>query len=604
VTYLDGKIEPGEGAQDRTQKAVNWLRANPHRIDLGRIGFILSHSNGRKAELADLTAISQTLDLWSGVLESRFEFDGKPVRVLTACHPDRDALAVRVESPLLAEGRLKVGFSFPYAGGEWRKAADWTKPDRHQTLWTQRGNRSDFKRVLDADVYHVSLIHSRKAAVAQSAQHEYELTATQSDALEFVVEFSPKPLSQKPPAFSKVQSAAQRNWKDYWTKGGAIDLSGSTDSRAQELERRIVLSQYLMAVNCAGDAPPQETGLVFDSWFGKFHLEMHWWHGVHFALWGRGEMLERSLGWYDRIMPMARSTAERQGYAGVRWPKMIGPDGRESPSTIGAFLIWQQPHPIYYAELMYRSNPSKKTLKRYQKIVFETAEFMASYAWLDADSNRYVLGPVLIPAQESYGSVKSRVINPTYELAYWHWGLETAQLWRERLGLKRDPDWDDILKKLSKPTIRDGVYEAIEVEPFTIREDHPSMLAALGVLPQTPLIDTATMSRTLDAVWRDWDWPSTWGWDYPVMAMTAARVGRPDKAIDALFMDAQKNRYLANGHNYQDARLPIYLPGNGGLLTTVAMMAGGWDGTGPTNAPGFPKDGKWVVRTEGLKKMP
>jgi hypothetical protein len=242
-------------------------------------------------------------------------------------------------------------------------------------------------------------------------------------------------------------------------------------------------------------------------------------------------------------------------------------------------------------------------LNRYRQIVFETAEFMASYAWWDNTNNRYVLGPVLIPAQESYGSVRRQVINPTYELAYWHWALKTAQHWRERLGLKRDPQWDDVLNKLSKPTVRDGVYEAIEVEPYTIHEDHPSMLAALGVLPQTPLIDAATMSRTLDSVWKDWDWRSTWGWDYPMMAMTAARVGRPDKAIDALFMDAQKNRYLANGHNYQDARLALYLPGNGGLLTAVAMMAAGWDGA-TTNAPGFPKNGKWVVKSEGLKRMP
>ena len=31
--------------------------------------------------------------------------------------------------------------------------------------------------------------------------------------------------------------------------------------------------------------------------------------------------------------------------------------------------------------------------------------------------------------------------------------------------------------------------------------------------------------------------------------MTAARLNEPEKAIDALFVEAQKNRYLANGHN-------------------------------------------------------
>ena len=121
-----------------------------------------------------------------------------------------------------------------------------------------------------------------------------------------------------------------------------------------------MLSQYLTAIQCAGSRPPQETGLTCNSWYGKSHLEMHWWHGVHFALWDRLELLERSLPWYESILPMAAGTAKLQGYAGARWPKMVGPDGRESPSNVGVFLIWQQPHPIYYAELCYRARPGPR----------------------------------------------------------------------------------------------------------------------------------------------------------------------------------------------------------------------------------------------------
>ena len=86
-------------------------------------------------------------------------------------------------------------------------------------------------------------------------------------------------------------------------------------------------------------------------------------------------------------------------------------------------------------------------------------------------------------------------------------------------------------------------------------------------------------------------------------AMTAARLGMPQKAVDALFMDVRTNTYLKNGHNYQEGRLPIYLPGNGGLLTAVAMMCAGWDGSSG-DAPGFPKDGNWNVKWERLEKMP
>ena len=60
---------------------------------------------------------------------------------------------------------------------------------------------------------------------------------------------------------------------------------------------------------------------------------------------------------------------------------------------------------------------------------------------------------------------------------------------------------------------------------------------------------------------------------------------------------------LINGHNYQDARLRVYLPGNGGLLTAVAMMCAGWDGN-ELLTPGFPDDGSWKVVWEDLMVMP
>jgi hypothetical protein len=170
--------------------------------------------------------------------------------------------------------------------------------------------------------------------------------------------------------------------------------------------------------------------------------------------------------------------------------------------------------------------------------------------------------------------------------------------------MKRDPKWDQVIDHLSRPHVLDGIYTGIETPPHIIYRDHPSLVAAFGLVPPGPLIDAETMRRTYDHVLQTWDWSSTWGWDYPMLAMTAARLGEPQKAVDALFIESQKNRYLANGHNYQSSRLPLYLPGNGGLLTAVAMMAAGWDGAPDRYAPGFPDNGKWNIRWEGLRKMP
>jgi hypothetical protein len=127
---------------------------------------------------------------------------------------------------------------------------------------------------------------------------------------------------------------------------------------------------------------------------------------------------------------------------------------------------------------------------------------------------------------------------------------------------------------------------------------------AYGQLPGDG-VDVPTMRRTLDAVMSSWDWQAKiWGWDYPMIAMTAARLGEPQKAVDILLFKGPNNDYAPNGHCPQRGDLPVYLPANGALLSAVAMMAAGWDGAPTRDAPGFPKDGSWVVRSEGLHPLP
>lgn len=584
--------------------AGDYLRANPHQVTLGLIGLVLTKTDGTAAKQDDIRKIDQQLRLWEGALVSSFEFDGKPVTVRTCVHPQTDMVAVQIASPLIEEGRLGVSLSFPYAAGTWgRDPADWSVPEKHQTrLQASPPFQSIFERIMDDKRYYCRTSFSEGGALDRINRHEYHfIPAKSGDTFEFAALFQEASEFPETVSFENTQSLSADYWKNFWSAGGAIDLSESTDPRWKELERRIVLSQYLTAIQSQQKYPPQETGLTCNSWFGKFHLEMHWWHSVHFALWDRLPMLERSLGWYSDILPAARQIAERQGYKGVRWPKMTEPAGQDSPSGIGPFLIWQQPHPIYFAELVYRQKPSPETLEKYKEIVFETAEFMASYIHWDDTSEAFVLGPPVIPAQENYKYDKTW--NPTYELCYWYWGLETAQKWRQRLGMEIEGRWQNILNNFSLLPERDGIYTAVKPEPYTNTTDHPSMLAALGVLPATALVDGDKMKKTAQWVYDNWHWPETWGWDYPMLAMTASRVGLPELAIDAFFIESKKNLYWPNGHNYQRENLPLYLPGNGGLLTAVAMMAAGWDGAPARHAPGFPETG-WVVKWEGLKQMP
>ena len=565
----------------------DWLRENPHRMHLGRVGLILRRADGSDAKISEVTLAGQTLDLWSGVIESNFRFEGQDVRVRTASHPELDALAVRIVSPLVGTAKLGVRLAFPYASPE-MDMADWDLPHKHETGCEKSDGIAEFRRTLDGDRYFASLKWT-SGNLQQLGPHEFSILGGRGGQLDLVIHFSPQTRAIELPSAGQIIQASANHWERFWTQGAAIDLSGSTDARAVELERRIILSQYNTALHCAGPMPPPETGLLFNSWYGKSHLEMHWWHGVHFAAWNRFELFEKSLDFYQRILPEAKQIAQREGYDGVRWPKMVGPADRDSPSPIGPLLIWQQPHPIYYAELCYRRTPTKETLDQWRTIVFETANFLASFAALEGD--RYVLGPPMKSVPENTDAVVTK--NPAFELAYWRFGLSLAQTWRQRLGMPPDPKWGDVLNRLSPLLREEGRYLLMEGMSDTYIHwnwEHPSLLGAYGMQPGEG-VDRETMRGTLKKVLDVWQWDRCWGWDFPMAAMTAAKLGEPELAIRALMIDSPKNRYLPNGHVYQRPGLTAYLPANGGLLAAVAMMA---------NAGAFPRDGKWVVRSEGL----
>ena len=129
------------------------------------------------------------------------------------------------------------------------------------------------------------------------------------------------------------------------------------------------------------------------------------------------------------------------------------------------------------------------------------------------------------------------------------------------------------------------------------------MLCAYGLM-DGGRTDKEIMGNSLERVVECWDYPSLWGWDFAVMAMTAVRIGKPERAIELLLMDTFKNRYVVSGNNFQEGRgdLPLYLPGNGSLLLAAALMTAGYPGSG--DLPGFPKDGQWVVEFEGVRAFP
>lgn len=556
------------------EQVYNYLRQNPHKFSLCRIA--LAVDGRRLTSSAELEAVSQRLHLWGGTVSSSFRAHGRKVSAETWVAPRSDTVCYTLSSE--AELTVILSFGFPS-----HKISGFEASDGTATLTLLDSHTA--KREVPGTAYFVTVEGG-------------EIVSAGED--ELVI----KPGGQLGITFSKdapvrgfcSKQECEAFWNAYWEKGGMIDFSECRDTRAFELERRVILSQYLTRVNSTGMYPPAETGLYCNSWYGKFHLEMVPLHVLHFALFSRSYCYTPMLDWYKAIMPKARENAARNGYKGVRWPKMTDPSGNDSPSKIAPLLLWQQPHILFLLEYAYEDTHDVAMLKSFKELICETADFMVDAVTYERAADRYSLTPPLIPVQEVFAP--ETTYNPSFECSYWKEGLECACRLMSRIGEPAPESWRRVAGRMAKPAVSDGLYMSCESNPdsFTAyARDHPSMLFPLGYLEGRD-IDPAIMLRTLKKALSVWDYSTLWGWDFAFMAMCAARLRQKELALELLLKDTAKNYYAANGCNLQKGRgdLPAYFPGNGSLLLAVALMC---------THDGFPTGDKWLVRFEDIKRL-
>jgi hypothetical protein len=384
-TFQKGRNTGGDNFPPGTDAIRTWMFDNPHIMNLGRLR--LMRPGGRALAPSDISGVRRTLDLWTGVQTSHYQIAGQEVNVETCVHPSLDLVAVRIESPLVSSGELEAALDFAYPSlksSAW--VGDFARTTGHATIAQCQGERRiDFTRTVDAVTYHAALAVAQDCSIrapgpASSVSNAFTVSARGTKVMAFVCAFSATPLPSNLPPCAETKAACAVRWEKHWSTGGAIDLSASKDSRWQELERRIVLSQYLMAAMSAGSWPSSENGLLgIDPWRGQFHMEMVWWHLAHYALWDRWDQADKAIGCYRRFAPAARELAAQLGYQGLKWQKSVGPEGRTAPWVGNQVLLWKQPHPIFFAELEYRLRPTRATVDKWADIVQGTAEHMADY---------------------------------------------------------------------------------------------------------------------------------------------------------------------------------------------------------------------------------
>ncbi|OBU00612.2 hypothetical protein VE01_01144 [Pseudogymnoascus verrucosus] len=610
-----------------------WLIANPNRVNLGRIGLTYKNATITASQITDPR---QELNLWDGTITSTFKVDGKAVQVITQGDFETDAVAFDIKSDLISLGDLKVELDFPYPPIHSTTykfevfVGVYDFPQNHTTFIADPPNR----KIPTAHIYHemqetkyfvnlrwpststcnLQLTRNEPASSTAVTAHRYTLApgpssaATSSSTMTFTAHFSPE--KRIPDLPSAIQQRNRKGWNEYWSDGGFVDLTASTNPNATELQRRILLSQYHVRVNSAAHGQsPQESGLMNNGWYGKFHMEMVIWHNAHWSTWGRQKYFDNIFPeLYETLLPSSLERAKNMGWEGARWPKMTEVVSQEnSPGGINAFLMWQQPHPMYLAELAYQASPTRETLKHWDNVITASADYMASYAWKNASSGYFDLGPPAYGVTENTPPEES--LNLAYEVSYWRYGLDIARQWKHRLHQPIPAQWTTVAANMAPPPQAGGLYADYEglnsswwADP-DLNGDPRSMIMLQGTLPDTPAVDHEVARRTADRVWEVWTDGKVAGWGRPVLAINSARVGNPERAVHHLtaydywsFDDAGfASRGISSGTP------PPFIPGNAAFLYAVAYLAGGWRGS-EGNAPGFPKNAGWVVKQEGLVK--
>ena len=161
-------IFPSASTSHPTPDAA-YLRANPNRFGLGRIGLEMSHADGSPVLITDLKDITQTLDLWAGILTSSFRSmaspsasSPRPPHARRSRHAHQ--LAPHRRRPPQTPHRLplRIRLLRPRLSGL-------DHPEAHTTILIRSGaTAAEFDRTLDATHYSVYTRWSSRRISGQS----------------------------------------------------------------------------------------------------------------------------------------------------------------------------------------------------------------------------------------------------------------------------------------------------------------------------------------------------------------------------------------------------------------------------------------------------
>lgn len=520
-SYVDGKAYMLFNLDNDPNYQIN--RQYPFKYSFMQI---LLYDNDKLIDINNIKDVKQELDLYKGIVTSSFNYKEKINKTISFIYQDHDEFNFKLQSDNL---NLALKFNYP--------------------SYTKNGYRLDILPNVLVKEDRITLLYDDKNSLSfkLKSSSNYQIVENTLIFDDNNVSFSL--------ALDEIKEGKLLD--EFWKcDNGIIDN--------EELVKKMVLSKYLLHVNSTGIYPPQESGLTYNCWNSKFHLEMHLIHSLWNIYNNHVGDLVKSFDYYLSIMPSSLKRASLNGYKGLRFPKMTGPDGEDSPSNIGPLLIWQAPHILFMLQEIYYLYNKENIIKKYEPLISGTIDFMISFLTLK-DSKYQMLDPLL----EACESIPlDRCQNPSFELEYWRYTLERQPKIDTVLYGHQRYDYLDITSKIITPKEDDGIYLKTYgvIDKYDLYKDHPTEGFLMSFF-KSKIVDKEKMVKTIDYILKNMDLSSYWGWDFPFLGLSLLNCGEIEKSIEVTQLNTINNQHLYNGYNTSPRDdLKAYLPGNGAFL--------------------------------------
>ena len=521
-SYVDGKAYMLFNLDNDPNYQIN--RQYPFKYSFMQI---LLYDNDKLIDINNIKDVKQELDLYKGIVTSSFNYKEKINKTTSFIYQDHDEFNFKLQSDNL---NLALKFNYP--------------------SYTKNGYRLDILPNVLVKEDRITLLYDDKNSLSfkLKSSSNYQIVENTLIFDDNNVSFSL--------ALDEIKEGKLLD--EFWKCDNGIIIDN------EELVKKMVLSKYLLHVNSTGIYPPQESGLTYNCWNSKFHLEMHLIHSLWNIYNNHVGDLVKSFDYYLSIMPSSLKRASLNGYKGLRFPKMTGPDGEDSPSNIGPLLIWQAPHILFMLQEIYYLYTKENIIKKYEPLISGTIDFMISFLTLK-DSKYQMLDPLL----EACESIPlDRCQNPSFELEYWRYTLERQPKIDTVLYGHQRYDYLDITSKIITPKEDDGIYLKTYgvIDKYDLYKDHPTEGFLMSFF-KSKIVDKEKMVKTIDYILKNMDLSSYWGWDFPFLGLSLLNCGEIEKSIEVTQLNTINNQYLYNGYNTSPRDdLKAYLPGNGAFL--------------------------------------